>query len=101
MGGGIKLSTTQDFIEVLFELKNNSYLKIVTAGRLVQYLFGQNTFMVWANLIKKLSSQQQNSTWYPKKLYPILRLNFGAVHFSMTKMLLVPDSRDMYKSFGL
>ena len=34
----------------------------------------------------------------PKKLYLILRINFGAVHFSMTKMLVFPDS-DMYKSF--
>ena len=25
---------------------------------------------------------------------------FGAVHFSMTKMLVLPDSRNMYKSFG-
>ena len=29
----------------------------------------------------------------------ILRPNFGAEHFSMTKMLLLPNSRDMCKSF--
>ena len=34
-----------------------------------------------------------------KKLFLILRLSFGAVHFSMTKMLVLPDSRDMHKSF--
>ena len=39
-------------------------------------------------------------TGCPKKLHLILGLNFGAVHFSMTKMLVLPDSRDMYKSFG-
>ena len=35
-----------------------------------------------------------------QKLYLILMLNFGAVHFSMTKMLVPPDPGDMYKSFG-
>ena len=35
-----------------------------------------------------------------KNLYLILRFNFGAVHFSITKLLVLPDSRDMYKSFG-
>ena len=37
----------------------------------------------------------------PKKLYLILRLNFGLVNFSMTKMLVIPDSEDMYKSFRI
>ena len=31
----------------------------------------------------------------PKKLYPILRLNSGAVHFSMTIKLVFLYSRDM------
>ena len=35
----------------------------------------------------------------PKKFDLILRLNFGVVHFSMKKMLLLDDSRGMYKSF--
>ena len=34
-------------------------------------------------------------TGCPKKFYIILRLNFGAVHFSVTKMLLLNDSRDV------
>ena len=37
------------------------------------------------------------STGCSKKLFLILRLNFGAVYFSKTKMLAFPDSRDMYK----
>ena len=40
------------------------------------------------------------NTGGPKKLYLTLRVNFGAVHFSVTKMLVFPDSGDMYKSFG-
>ena len=36
----------------------------------------------------------------PKKLHLILRLYLVAVGFSMTKMLVLSDSRDMYKSFG-
>ena len=35
-----------------------------------------------------------------KIFYQILRLNLEAVHFSMTKMSVVLDSRDIYKSFG-
>ena len=31
-----------------------------------------------------------------KKLYQILKINFGAVRFSMTKMLVLPDSRGIY-----
>ena len=37
-------------------------------------------------------------TRFSKKIYLILRLNLGAVHFSMTKMLVLPNSREMYKS---
>ena len=35
-----------------------------------------------------------------QKIYPILKLNFEAVNISMRKMLVSPDSRKMYKSFG-
>ena len=42
----------------------------------------------------------ESYTGCPKKLYLILRLILGAVRFSMTKVLVLPDSRDMYKSFG-
>ena len=35
-----------------------------------------------------------------KNLHLILRLNFGAVHFLISKMSVLPDPRDMYKSFG-
>ena len=38
------------------------------------------------------------STRFPKKLYLIFKLNLGAVHFSMTKMLVLLDSRNMDKS---
>ena len=33
------------------------------------------------------------NTWCPKKLYPILRLNLGAVHYSMAKVSVLPDSK--------
>ena len=48
----------------------------------------------------KVVSYLPNYTGCPKKLYLILRLNFGAVRFSMTKMFAVLDSGDMYKSFA-
>ena len=35
----------------------------------------------------------------PKKLYIFLKINFEAVHFSMTKMLTFSNYRDMHKSF--
>ena len=35
-----------------------------------------------------------------KKVYQILRFNPATVHLSVTKMLVIPDSRDIYKSFG-
>ena len=41
-----------------------------------------------------------NNTGRHKKWYLIFRLNFGAVHFSVTKVLVLLDSRGMYKSFG-
>ena len=31
-----------------------------------------------------------------KKLHQILKINFGAVRFSMTKMSVLPDSRGIY-----
>ena len=37
----------------------------------------------------------------PKKLYLTLRLNLGALEFSITKMLVLPDSRDMYNNLVL
>ena len=36
----------------------------------------------------------------PKRLYIILKLSFRAVHFSITKMFVLSDSRDIYESFG-
>ena len=42
-----------------------------------------------------------NSTLCSEKFYPILRFNFEAVHFSVTKMLVFPDFRGMYKLFGI
>ena len=35
-----------------------------------------------------------------QKLFPILKLNFEVVNISVRKMLVSPDSRNMYKSFG-
>ena len=37
--------------------------------------------------------------WVSQK-YPILKLNFEVVNISMRKMLVSPDSRKMYRSFG-
>ena len=38
--------------------------------------------------------------WVSQKLYPILKHNFEVMNISMRKMLVSPDSRKMYKSFG-
>ena len=38
--------------------------------------------------------------WVSQKIYPILKLNFEVVNISMRKMLVSPDSRKMYRSFG-
>ena len=46
------------------------------------------------------NTMPRQSTGCPKKLNLILRLNVGAVDTSMTKMLVPPDSRDIFKSFG-
>ena len=35
----------------------------------------------------------------PKKMYLILKLNYRPVKVSMTRMFVLPDSRDMYNSF--
>ena len=51
------------------------------------------------NVVIICSLRLRDKPGVPTKLYLILRLNFGAVHFSVTKMLVLPDSRDMYKSF--
>ena len=40
------------------------------------------------------------TTGCPKKLYLIFSLDFGVVHLSMTKMLLLLDSRDTYTLHG-
>ena len=36
----------------------------------------------------------------PKNIYPILKLNFEVVNILMKKMLVCPDSRRIYRSFG-
>ena len=39
--------------------------------------------------------------WVSQKIYPILKLNFEVVmNILMGKMLVSPDSKNIYKSFG-
>ena len=59
----------------------------------------------------KVSSKPLVKEWWLKKIHfwgggggvnrsCVAVSVFGAVYFSMTKMLVLPDSRNMYKSFG-
>ena len=64
------------------------------------YLLDRQVSTAWV-MVKATKVKRINpSNGCPKKLYLILRLNSGAIHFSMTKLLALLDCRDMYRSFG-
>ena len=62
--------------------------------------------MVWYGIVLYLIISY-GTIWYlygtvcqvSQKLYLILKLNFTVVKSSITKMFVLPDSRDRYKSF--
>ena len=72
---------------------------------IVVYVWRYNIYPLQHSLVIIATRLQEHNVQFLclyiyTKLYLIFRLNLGTVHFSMRKMLVFPDSRDMYKSFG-